>query len=289
MRVLFIHGRAQGGKDPVKLKEEWVETLREGFAAAGRPWPAYVGFDFSYYGDTLDAIVDGANLPDPSDVVAKGPGQQPDFELFMQEVLGEYVGSHEWLSESAIESELPVDNVGEKGVENWGWVQAIARTIDKHWTGAADFTIERFLKDVHLYVNRRNVARQINQIIFDTLTNEPTVVVGHSLGSVVSYNVIKEKSGTLNAVKHITVGSPLGIKSISSKLGVPKNAAADGWFNAYDPNDIVALNPLDASHFGTTPAIENHGEVVNETSNQHGITGYLDDPKVANAIADALQ
>jgi len=37
------------------------------------------------------------------------------------------------------------------------------------------------------------------------------------------------------------------------------------------------------------PAIENKNDVANDTSNHHGITGYLKDPVVAKRLYDALQ
>lgn len=287
MRLLLVHGRGQGGKDADALKSEWIETLRRGFEAAQRPWPTDLSIDFPFYGDDLDDFVARANLPDPEDVVAKGRGQDDDFELFMQETLMELEGSHPTLSESAIRAELPHEDLGEKGIQNWKWIHAIARVIDRRISGVAEFTIEQFLKDVHLYVNRRAITKAINKIVQDKITHEPTVVIGHSLGSVVSYNVINETED-MNVVKHITVGSPLGLRAISRRLGVPTNTAARGWFNAFDPEDIVALNPLDIDHFNTDPAIENHGSVNNQTDNQHGIAGYLNDSKIAATIADAI-
>ena len=56
MRVLLIHGRAQGGKDPVALEQTWIDTLDQGLAAAGKTLPAGVSFDFPFYGDRLDAF-----------------------------------------------------------------------------------------------------------------------------------------------------------------------------------------------------------------------------------------
>jgi hypothetical protein len=44
-----------------------------------------------------------------------------------------------------------------------------------------------------------------------------------------------------------------------------------------DPDDVVALYPLDRRHFPLSPEIENKTDVRNHTGNQHGIAGYLDD------------
>ena len=55
-----------------------------------------------------------------------------------------------------------------------------------------------------------------------------------------------------------------------------------------DERDVVALYPLDQSGFPIMPAIENKTDVDNDTENQHGISGYLEDKAVAKRIYDAL-
>ena len=70
----------------------------------------------------------------------------------------------------------------EKGIQNWRLTQAIARLLDKRFGNVASHTIETFLRDVYLYVTDRNAAKEINAIVAAELTDEPTVVVGHSLG-----------------------------------------------------------------------------------------------------------
>jgi hypothetical protein len=284
----MIHGRSQGGKDPEELKAIWIKTLKKGFEAAGVPFPDDVQFDFPFYGDRLDQFVAQASLPSPEEVVAKGPGRNREFEQFMQSVLDE-MKNRAAISDDEIAIEMDEGGVQEKGIQNWGWVQAIARVIDRHLTGASEFTIETFLKDVFLYINKPAITLGINRIVEEKLTDEPTIVIGHSLGSVVGYKIIMENLDKLNLVKYITVGCPLGLKAISSKLGLPQNpGGAEGWYNAYDERDIVALNPLDDPYFPTDPAIINNNGVDNHTDNRHGIIGYLDDAAVAKQIVEAL-
>lgn len=288
MRILMIHGRSQGGKKADELKAIWIETLKKGFAAAGLTYPGDVKIDFPFYGDKLDQFTAQAKLPTPHEVVSKGPGQDREFEQFMQSVLGE-MKNRAAISDSEVVAEMDDDSVQEKGIQNWSWVQAIARVIDRYLAGAADFTIETYLKDVFLYVTKPAVTRGINKIVEDKLTNEPTIVIGHSLGSVLGYKVILENLPKLNLVKYITVGSPLGLTAISSKLGQLQNpGGANGWYNAYDERDIVALNPLDNRYFPTDPVIVNNNGVRNQTDNRHGIVGYLNDAKVAKQISNAL-
>jgi hypothetical protein len=290
MRILFIHGRAQGGEDPVALRDTWIETLEKGLTAANTSLPGDVSIDFPYYGDALDDFTEQAALPTPEDVVAKGPGQDRKFEQFMQSALDEMYQQSE-LTETQVEAEMDEHETAlrEKGPQNWRWVQAIARAIDRRFTRGSSWTINQFLRDVYLYVNVRAVTKGIDEIVEKEITDEPTIVVGHSLGSVVGYNVIRNNRDKLHVCKYVTIGCPLGIRAISTRLGVPENTALDGWYNAFDEGDIVALNPLNETFFPARPTIENFNEIQNGTDNQHGIVGYLNDARVASVIAEAAR
>jgi hypothetical protein len=241
MRLMFIHGRAQGGKSPAELSPVWIHTLKAGFKVAGRSFPDALAVDFPFYANTLDDFVSGANLPTPADVAAKGAGQNTQFEQFMQSALGE-IQTAAAISDNEIGAHLDGTAPQEKGPQNWAWVQALARAIDNRFRGAATFTIEAFLKDVYLYVYKPAVTKAIDAIVEAKLTQEPTIVLAHSLGSVVGYNVIKRNLPRIKLVKYITVGCPLGLRAISSKLGLAENPGGpDGWYNAYDPCDVREL------------------------------------------------
>jgi hypothetical protein len=118
-----------------------------------------------------------------------------------------------------------------------------------------------------------------------------TVVVGHSLGSVVSYNILRRDGKALGwkVPLFVTVGAPLAVRVIKQALAPVKHPeCVVKWFNAMDSRDIVALYPLDSQHFSVSPPIENKTDVDNPTENRHGISGYLSDAVVAKRIYDAL-
>ena len=88
------------------------------------------------------------------------------------------------------------------------------------------------------------------------------------------------------------MGSPLGLKSIQTLMKTPlrmPECVKNGWFNAFDKRDVVALNPLDKAHFNVQPPIENKNDVENNSENRHNISGYLDDAVVAKQIYDGLK
>jgi hypothetical protein len=288
MRILMIHGRAQGGKDPVALQASWIDSLRRGFAAAQRPWPEDVVFDFPYYADRLDAIVAGAGRPVSVEAVAKGAAVDDDYARFLRSALEE-IRAGAAIGEDEVRAGLDPDVPQEKGPQNWWWVRAIARAIDRRLTPMAGFTIEAFLRDVHLYLRDPEAAAAVDALIDADTTDGPTLVVGHSLGSVVAYRLLQRRRATLRIAGFVTVGSPLGLRAVAARLPAIENPpGAERWHNAYDRRDIVALNPLDDAHFPADPPVVNHGDVDNRTANRHGIVGYLDDPWVAARIADGI-
>ena len=288
MRILFIHGRAQGGKEPATLRQTWIDTLEKGLRAAGLRLPDGVQFDFPYYADTLDGYVAALNDPNPDTVVEMGAGGTSPLDEFIAQALDEIAHNAE-IPEAEVQQLVEGPPVTEMGPQNWRWVRALARAIDKRVTPGTEWTIKRFLTDVHLYIANRSIQRAINAIVAEKLTDEPTVVVGHSLGSVVGYRLLGDLEDSRNILRYVTLGSPLGIKAIANRLGIPQHVGRPTWFNAYDKRDIVALNPLDNKRFPTQPAILNHDRVNNRTKNRHGIIGYLDDPEVAQAVVEGLE
>ena len=288
MRLLLVHGIGQGGKKKEELAKTWTDTLRKGYENAKLEYPATLSVDFPYYGDALDARVARSKLPLPQQIVPKGDEALSPYEDFVRCSLADMKEIAK-LSDADVAAEAGPIPATEKGIQNWRLTQAIARLLDKRLTAFTSHTIETFLREVYLYVNNRSAAREVNEIVAEMLTDEPTIVIGHSLGSVVAYKVLLEQAAKVKLRRYITVGSPLGIKTISSRLGVLKYPQADlNWYNAYDDGDIVALNPLADPWFKTDPAITNYNRVRNDTDNQHGIIGYLNDIMVARSVAEAV-
>ena len=289
MRILFIHGRSQGGKSSEKLSREWGDALKRGLSAAGLSLPGDIAFDQPFYGDRLDELVKKSKLPAPSNIVAMGNSSgDAGFDSFTRSVLQEIDARGE-ISEAEVRSQMSSgETLEEMGPQNWKWVRAFVRAVDNRWPDFSGAQINDFLTDVWLYLDKPAVQSAIDSIIEAELTDEPTLVVSHSLGTVVAYNILKKHK--IDLAGFMTLGSPLAIKAITAKLGLLENVAPKRWVNAYDKADIVALNPLDSTHFPVAPKIVNYGGVHNTTGNRHGIggvhpeCGYLIDEKVVQQI-----
>jgi hypothetical protein len=288
MKLILIHGRDQQGKDPDVLKTTWINTWEEGLKKNGLIIPEDLEMIFPYYGDLLDSLVKEANLPTTiNKVIARGDSSAtPDMDFFNDFLLE--VAANSNISEAKITENFD-GQIQERGPLNWEWIQAILKTLDK--TPLGSLSIKKFTYDAYLYLTIPGIQNQINKFVSGLIDNKPSVVLGHSLGSAVGYNVLQSNPG-FSVKKYITVGSPLGLNSFKSKLAEPLSMPAcvsGGWYNAYDERDVVALQPLDKKYFNIIPPIKNYDGVNNHTKNRHGIEGYLDDAVVAKAIFDSLR
>lgn len=286
VRLVFVHGRSQQGKDPDQLRAAWLKTLQEGAQKLGRTLPNKLDVAFPFYGDMLDDFARRLEIPLTTDILAKGATPNDEFLLFEAQI-AEAIRQRAGVTDAQVDQEYG-PNPKAKGPLNWEWVHAILRALDKHGGGLSQAAIEIFMRDVFLYTTRLGVRDEIDRVVGAALTEQPTVIVAHSLGSVVAYNVLRSDRRALHVRAFVTVGSPLGIRAIRDQLRPLRYPAAAAWYNAFDARDVVALFPLDAANFPVTPAIDNYGKVHNHTDNRHGIVGYLDDPEVAKHILNAL-
>lgn len=288
-RLVFVHGRAQEHKDAVALKAEWVDALRAGLAKSGLDLPlADADIRFPYYGQTLYDLVSDAG--DVAEVVVRG-GAGDDAEQRFQQAVLEEIRQAKGITDEQVEALLGAD-VRQRGPLNWEWVQAILKAIDRHVPGASDLSIALATRDVYQYLKNPGVRDTIESGVRQAMTaGAPSVVVSHSLGTVVAYNLLRREGAAAGwqVPLFVTLGSPLGVKAIRTALApIAHPACAAHWFNAMDPRDVVALYPLTSGHFGVTPEVENKTDVDNHTANRHGISGYLDDAEVARRIHAAL-
>lgn len=285
-RLVLVHGRAQEGKSEAELIKEWMTPLR---AALGTRAHVLDGVEViaPFYGDRLIELVRSVGEALPDDIIVRGGADvEAGYRAFLGDQL-EAIRQMEGISDEQIAAEAGLD-VMKRGPQNWPWVVAIIRTLNGI-PGIDGDMIERFLRDVWIYLERRSIRDIIDAMVkpaFDT--DLPVICIAHSLGSVVTYNILSSSSsGRIPLL--VTIGSPLGL-AISRRALAPIThpSMVDRWFNARDARDVVALYPLTAAHFDVTPPIEDYSEVRNRTPNAHGISGYLNDAVVAEQLYEAL-
>jgi hypothetical protein len=289
--LVFVHGRSQQHKDAGDLKAAWIAAWSKGLEQRGLAVPVLEQeIHFPYYGDTLEALVRDLPPDDVPEVIVRGAGEDTDQKEFVAAVAVE-VQRKVGISEDDVAAAAGTSQI-ERGPQNWPWVRAILKAIDAHVPGGSGAGLALATYDVYQYLRNPGIRDTIEEGVRNAIAaDQETVVVGHSLGSVVSYNLLKRegKDRGWRIPLFVTVGCPLAVSAIHRALmPIAHPKCADRWFNAFDPKDIVALYPLDVTHFDVEPAVENKDDVKNDTSNRHGISGYLDDPVVAERVYDAM-
>jgi len=298
MKLVFIHGRSQEKKDPVQLKADWIQALLKGFASIQAKAPENLEIVFPYYGDLLFEETERVASKEFRELIDKGaadpaaspPAEEQEFvrDLVMQMAAGQDVSREE------VEAEAYGQQLVDRGVQNWKVVLAALRLLDKV-PGVASTSVELFTRDVWAYLSRKGVRDAVNKLVAAAIPEtEPCVVVSHSLGTIVAYNLLMDRKVRANVRKFITLGSPLGIDAIQDRLpsDSPPRVAPEGvghWFNARDSRDVVALYDISSKKFRGNPAVQNYGKVKNRSENRHGIREYLHNAVVAAEISAGLR
>jgi hypothetical protein len=102
----------------------------------------------------------------------------------------------------------------------------------------------------------------------------PLVVVGHGLGSIVAYEVLREEKTEVELF--VTIGSPLAVPEVQDQLERPLEVpdGVETWCNFSDARDLVALDHTIRPEYAP-PELITDLLVVNDSGNHHGIREYL--------------
>jgi len=166
-------------------------------------------------------------------------------------------------------------------------------------TGVPQLIIDRFLTDVAYYLDVPDLRRLVLDIVLADVraaaaAHDTVVLVTHSLGTIVGYDLFDRLHGSVDVTLFATAGSPLGYPVVERNLlpagagGVRPGPELHGvqvpWLNAFDVQDFVALvHPL-ANFY----AADLREERTFNPSDPHAMQDYLADPDVARPIGRAM-
>lgn len=287
-RLLLVPDRSQQIREPVLLKSESIAALREGGRKIGRALPNDIEIVMPYYLDVFDRSIARLRIPLVSELQVRRTREEEELFSF-QAQLAEQLRQRLDITDEVVNREYGANRMP-KALLNWWWVQAILRAIERYGPGMTKHTLETFTRDVFLYATRPEIRNEVEAFVSQHLIGEATVVIGHSLGSVVAFEILRSERQAIEVPLYASVGCPLGIPVLRNVF-LPAGArwrVSTEWYNAFDLRDCLAQYPLDAAYFPITPPVENYSAVRNPTSDRHGIVGYLDHPRVIEKILGAL-
>ncbi|KMO29830.1 hypothetical protein [Methylobacterium aquaticum] len=285
MRLILVHGINQQGAGEAVLKDAWLGHLAAGL---GRPL-GQAEVLVPFYGDRLAALSDGH----AGGAVAQGPGGQTDTGEagFLAAALTEQAQAAGATAAmiAAEERRVPGEAV-EEGFPMNRRINALVRVLERA-SPLHGSVVMRLLPQAYAYLKRPAAGAAVDAIVRPILDAGPAIVVGHSLGTVVTFKLLRQlalENRALDVPLYVTLGSPLPLMAVQAALGpafaVPRGVGR--WLNAVDPDDFIALGRgLDGLNFAE--GIDNILDIENVPGDAHAIEGYLRDPRVAAAIAQA--
>jgi hypothetical protein len=151
--------------------------------------------------------------------------------------------------------------------------------------------VNKTLAQVVRYLTEPAVRKYALDQVYPLLDADTSVVIGHSLGSVVAYEAIRNRQQPLSAL--ITLGSPLGLNAVNRRLLEPPifPASLTRWVNLVDHDDMVAARPHltavfdvnrpPSAQFDSTYAADNGAK-------PHNAKFYLTKTTTGAVIAEAI-
>ena len=285
--VIYVHG-AGNKPPPDTLKLAWdrdlfgrdmgPRTLMVHYADLLHPTPGAIGADACTQDEALAALVAAAAEADSGEALAGDEallagltprGQQLALSLALS--MAVQAASQPPTVEDSLTAILPLP-------------ASLRRLLLRQ-------LLQRLIPDADAYffTNKKEPIRQRLRQALNAVAG-PTVVIAHSLGTVIAYDVLSEPGFAGRTVPLlVTLGSPLGYTEIQDVITKPLRlpAPVQLWANFADPLDVVALDTSLADEFHGAPRIID-ARVDNPSPNNHAACGYLGASRVRSTVTAAL-
>jgi hypothetical protein len=304
--IVLIHGIAQEQYSADLLESQWVPALAGGVRTAGFP-------------DIADRLRTRAGADGIDTRMAfyghlfLRPGMQgagDDSLTPAQEALAEQL-SLEWLQRAqaratdekqrqvaAIElAQLRPDPARQaQGLRSMvrGFYNSLARL--RWFARLGNAIVQRFvvkaLSQVTCYLSNDAARAEIQQIVLNLIGADTRIIVAHSLGSIVAYEVAHRLNHPLPLL--VTLGSPLGVNTIvlpelRPLASFPQQVRR--WVNVADRDDLVAAEPNLTDLFGASlprDAIFEGSYTVDNGAQPHDAQFYLGKAHIGRPIGQVL-
>lgn len=289
-RLILVHGINHQDSSLNQVADEWLGALKAAWKKCGHAVDlGSVEIKCAFYGTLL--YEETRTWTASKDIVEMSAEQGEE-----DDVLQLY---QEYQSSLGISDEQIVpfadDKVVEFGFPHKGWVKAIARGLERISPVKGRYLARTYLPQAVAYLTRPGTADRIDnevrrQVFSNPSPHEQVVVVAHSLGTVITYRLLRALRDEMPVNLYITLGSPLGALFVQKHLPVPRIRPRNvqRWVNGADRNDFVAIQPiLNRKTFGTDE-IENVDGIHNGDEDPHSIVAYLSDQRVCEVLAGAL-
>jgi hypothetical protein len=279
--IVFVHGA--GPQDhPVLMKRVLDEVLFGG--------PQGDRTRVAYYADVLRTPRDlpaGLERRQATDPVALAENREVSEEEFARALAGARPAALEATTDDgrvdlARAMVARADAVATDGIALEG---------RRFWDPGFRILVGLAVRDVIQYLYE-GFADAVRDPVRETLAGvpDPVVVVAHSLGTIVAFDVLSEETFANRDVALVTLGSPLGIENVQDRLrdgaGQPHPIPhpIGQWHNLADPRDPVASGQAISGEFDPNGRIVDDLDVRNRSFLHHDLVEYLRIPAVRATV-----
>ncbi|OTG81696.1 hypothetical protein [Acinetobacter sp. ANC 4648] len=293
MKIIFLHGMNQQNYTADSLKEHWTSIFAKGIDEL-----------------CLKVNVEQLNivLPFYGDLMTKHQlSNKFDLDAFLpKSILNFHLNHHR-----AIEPDIQLSNLNIPELPIFTKTQILSLstrlylasqfakdialkeffTILNNFPKLQESLIHKFLIETYMYLTCSEFMQEVNQRVLESLEEgEEHIIVSHSLGTVIAYNLLQQLDPKFCIQRFITLGSPLAFRMIQCKvihpIIHPKSLCGD-WYNFYSDDDFLTAFPLIEAPFNFRPAIRNK-KISTFTNMPHKIVGYLQHPAVIKCILEPI-
>ena len=294
--IIGMHGL--GNKPPQRtLRTWWKASIAEGLKAFARSIQ-YYSFEMVYWAHYLN--------PDPLQPRVKDKKHQ----YYIEDPYSKAPKGVEVEAPSALRRKI-LDYVDAK-------LDKLFLNDDAtiNFTSITDLVIHHFFSDLEAYyrnycVNKPGTECRAKEVICSHLARvlkkhrkKKILLIAHSMGSIIAYDVLTEYATGVNIDTLVTIGSPLGlpviqskiivesggINSLESPLKTPENILSY-WYNLSDLRDRIAIDYKLADDFEENSRlvrpvdkiVVNNYEFMGQ-KNPHKSYGYLRTAEMAKII-----
>lgn len=293
--IIGIHGLMN--KPPKRLLERWwKEALKEGLRGIGRP-RRFFSFRLVYWAHCLHPQPLDPNVKDKKDPL---------------HIANPYIRARTVHKKKPKPLSKKVLDYIRRQLRKI----IINEDLSINYTAVTDLIIRRYFRDLDIYYSKqcrdRNTCMSpAKEVIREELARmlrkyrrRNILLIGHSMGSIISYDVLTHSVPDIFIHTLVTMGSPLGLPPIMIKIlaeqgkkpikhitsRTPENITT-AWYNFSDLRDRVATNytlrddyTANSRHVRPVDAVVFNNYTYKGISNPHNIYGYLRTPDLAHVI-----
>jgi hypothetical protein len=312
--IVLVHGIDQQQRSADSLEKVWIPDLAGGIRVAGFPQLADKVIAAASHTSSFDIRMAfyGHLFLRSNQMGSEASDLTPDGQVFAEQL------ASEWLARGAVRARKAKDR--EEAARHLAYVQeeigpdqqgalsharsAVNSLARISWFAPLGFAFaERFVKralaQVSAYFTDETIREAAKGTVDRLIGPETKVVIGHSLGTVVAYEVIQaryaQSNGNTSLPLFLTLGSPLGLRTVIYEKLIPQPpsfpAGVVRWANIVSPDDLVAAEPaLSGMFLGQGWAAGDRWKncTVDNGSEPHNASFYLTKRETGTPVADAL-